>query len=120
MYRSRRTLIFCYFKNDKEAFAFIKELTETIKEKKLNPNVIRFVDENHLGDINEILHASIFKKSAAVMVEFGSEEENEGFLKFMALNASVEEAPSYVSNYLWNERLFRHEDKAAWTNHTSQ
>lgn len=68
--------------------------------------MIRFVDENHLGDINEMLHASIFKKSAAVMVEFGSEEENEGFLKFMALNASVEEAPSYVSNYLWNERLF--------------
>ncbi len=95
-----------YFANDKEAFAFIRELTETIKEKKLNPNVIRFVDENHLGDINEMLHGSIFKKSAAVMVEFGSEEENESFLKFMALNASVEEAPSYVSNYLWNERLF--------------
>ncbi|HEY9162641.1 MAG TPA: FAD-binding protein [Desulfomonilia bacterium] len=95
-----------YFANDKEAFAFIRELTETIKEKKLNPNVIRFVDENHLGDINEMLHAAIFKKSAAVMVEFGSEEDNEGFLKFMALNASVEEAPSYVSNYLWNERLF--------------
>ncbi len=37
-----------------------------------NPNVIRFLDENHLSDTNEIMHAGIFKKSAGVLMEFGS------------------------------------------------
>ena len=53
---------------------------------KLNPNVIRFLDENHLSDINEIMHADIFKKSAGVLVEFGNAEDEEQFLKFMAQN----------------------------------
>jgi FAD/FMN-containing dehydrogenase/NAD-dependent dihydropyrimidine dehydrogenase PreA subunit len=95
-----------YFGSDKDAFMFIKEFINTMPSQKLNPNVIRFVDENHLGDINEMMHAVIFKKTAGVLIEFGSTEDDEVFSKFMALNASVEEAPSYVANYLWNERLF--------------
>ena len=95
-----------YFGSDKDAFLFIREFVNAMASQKLNPNVIRFVDENHLGDINEMMHAVIFKKTAGVLIEFGSSEDDECFTKFMALNASVEEAPGYVANYLWNERLF--------------
>ncbi len=95
-----------YFKGDKDAFTFIREFINTMESQNLNPNVIRFVDENHLGDINEMVHAVIFRKTAGVLIEFGSAEDDEVFSKFMALNASIEEAPSYVANYLWNERLF--------------
>ncbi len=72
----------------------------------LDPNVIRFLDENHLADVNKIMRAGIFKKSAAVLVEFGNSEDEGHFGRFMAQNGSVEEAPRYVASYLWNERLF--------------
>ena len=95
-----------YFPSDKEAFAFIGRFVRDLTAEQLNPNVIRFLDENHLGDTNEIMRAGIFKKSAAVLVEFGSAEDEEHFVKFMAQNGGIEEAPRYVASYLWNERLF--------------
>jgi FAD/FMN-containing dehydrogenase/NAD-dependent dihydropyrimidine dehydrogenase PreA subunit len=95
-----------YFPNDKEAFAFISRFVKDSGALKDKPNVIRFLDENHLTDINQIMKASFFKKSAGVLFEFGGAEDEADFARFMALNNSIEEAPAYVANYLWNERLF--------------
>jgi len=95
-----------YFPSDKEAFAFIGRFVRDLNAAQLNPNVIRFLDENHLADTNEIMRAGIFKKSAAVLVEFGSAEDEGQFVRFMARNGDIEEAPRYVASYLWNERLF--------------
>jgi glycolate dehydrogenase FAD-linked subunit len=95
-----------YFPNEKEAFAFIGRFAENLTGAHLNPNVIRFLDENHLADVNKIMRADLFKKSAAVLVEFGSAEDEGLFGRYMSRNGSVEEAPRYVASYLWNERLF--------------
>jgi len=95
-----------YFPSDKEAFVFIGRFLEGLAPEQFNPNVIRFLDENQLADINEIMRAGIFEKSAAVQVEFDSAADEKNFVKFMAQNSSVEEAPRHVANYLWNERLF--------------
>ena len=72
----------------------------------LKPNVIRFLDENHLNDINEIMHSKVFKKSAGVLMEFGNSEDDKKFLTIIEQSGNVEEAPRYVASYLWNERLF--------------
>jgi len=95
-----------YFPSDREAFAFIGRFVGDTSAAQLNPNVIRFLDENNLGDTNEIMRAGIFKKSAAVLVEFGSAGDEEHFVQRMSRNGSIEEAPRYVASYLWNERLF--------------
>jgi FAD/FMN-containing dehydrogenase/ferredoxin len=95
-----------YFPSDKEAFAFIGQFVRDLSAAQLNPNVIRFLDENHLADTNEIMRAGIFKKSAAVLVEFSSAEDEGHFVQFMARDGDIEEAPRYVASYLWNERLF--------------
>jgi FAD/FMN-containing dehydrogenase/ferredoxin len=95
-----------YFPSEKEAFAFIGHFVRDMTGAQLDPNVIRFLDENHLADVNKIMRAGIFKKSAAVLVEFGNSEDEGHFGRFMAQNGSVEEAPRYVASYLWNERLF--------------
>ncbi len=95
-----------YFPGEKEAFAFIGRFVESAAGAQLNPNVIRFLDENHLADTNRIMRAGIFKETAAVLMEFGSAEDEEHFLRHMSRNGSIEEAPGYVASYLWNERLF--------------
>ena len=69
-------------------------------------NVIRFVDANHLHDTNTILHASVFKETPAVLMEFSNLIDDEKFTRRTASDERVEEAPRYVANYLWNERLF--------------
>ena len=75
-----------YFPGDKEAFAFIDRFLKSTSTEKPNPNVIRFLDENHLTDTNEVMRAGIFKKSAGVLMEFGSAEDEEHFVKFMSQN----------------------------------
>jgi FAD/FMN-containing dehydrogenase/NAD-dependent dihydropyrimidine dehydrogenase PreA subunit len=95
-----------YFPGDKEAFAFIDRFLKSRSAEKHGPNVIRFLDENHLSDTNEVMHAGIFKKSAGVLIEFGNAEDEGHFVKFMSQAGSIEEAPRYVASYLWNERLF--------------
>jgi FAD/FMN-containing dehydrogenase/NAD-dependent dihydropyrimidine dehydrogenase PreA subunit len=95
-----------YFPSDKAAFTFIESFVKVKDAENINPNAIRFLDENHLSDINEIMHSSVFKKSAGVLVEFSSTEDDEKFLKFVAKIGGIEEAPRYVASYLWNERLF--------------
>jgi FAD/FMN-containing dehydrogenase/NAD-dependent dihydropyrimidine dehydrogenase PreA subunit len=95
-----------YFPSDKDAFTFINRFVNNPAISHFKPNVIRFLDENHLTDINRIMRANFFKKSAGVLIEFGSMEDEAEFARFKALNNSIEEAPPYVSNYLWNERLF--------------
>jgi ferredoxin len=95
-----------YFPNDREAFAFIGSFVKETGETKMNPDTIRFLDENQLADINQIMRSGIFKKNAAVLVEF-SNSENEGlFLRFLTQHGAIQEAPGYVASYLWNERLF--------------
>ena len=95
-----------YFPGDREAFSFIDLFVKETGATKMNPDTIRFLDENQLADINQIMRSGIFRKSAAVLVEFSS-SENEGlFLRFMARHGTIQEAPSYVASYLWNERLF--------------
>ena len=95
-----------YFPSDKAAFTFIESFVKVKNAENINPNAIRFLDENHVSDTNEMMHANIFKKRAAVLIEFGSSEEDEKFLKFIAHAGNIEEAPRYAASYLWNERLF--------------
>src|SRR4030065_113595 len=95
-----------YFESDKAAFTFIEKFIKTKITQQLNPNVIRFLDANHLNDINEIMHSKVFKKKAGVLIEFSNSEDDQKFLKFMEQGSGMEEAPRYVASYLWNERLF--------------
>jgi FAD/FMN-containing dehydrogenase/NAD-dependent dihydropyrimidine dehydrogenase PreA subunit len=95
-----------YFGSDKEAFLFIEKFIKSGQADDLKPNVIRFLDENHLNDINEIMHSKVFKKSAGVLIEFSNSEEDNKFLSVIEQSDYVEEAPRYVASYLWNERLF--------------
>ena len=95
-----------YFPGQQEAFAYIGRFVKDMTGVHLNPNVIRFLDENHLDDVNRVMRSGIFRKGAAVMIEFGSAEEDGYFVQYMAANGHIEEAPRYVANYLWNERLF--------------
>jgi FAD/FMN-containing dehydrogenase/ferredoxin len=95
-----------YFSSDRAAFAYMENFVNNRQKEELNPNVIRFLDANHLNDINEIMHSSVFKKNAGVLVEFSSAEDDQKFIKFMEQSGGIEEAPRYVASYLWNERLF--------------
>lgn len=95
-----------YFPSDKSAFEFIEKFVQSKDAETIKPNVIRFLDENHLNDINELMHSREFKKSAGVLVEFSSSDEDEKFLKAVARTGNLDEAPRYVASYLWNERLF--------------
>jgi FAD/FMN-containing dehydrogenase/NAD-dependent dihydropyrimidine dehydrogenase PreA subunit len=95
-----------YFPSDKDAWTFAARFLKDLAPRHLSPNVIRFMDENHLADINEIMRADIFRKSAAVLVEFGDPGDEERFAQYLAENAGIEEAPRYVASYIWNERLF--------------
>jgi FAD/FMN-containing dehydrogenase/NAD-dependent dihydropyrimidine dehydrogenase PreA subunit len=95
-----------YFSSDADAFQFIARFLKTMAAEKMTPNVIRFVDGNHLYDTNKILHASVFKETAAVLLEFSNITDDEKFTKRTAADDNVEEAPRYVASYLWNERLF--------------
>jgi len=95
-----------YFVGDPEAFAFIERLVQCKARGELNPNVIRFLDENHLSDTNEVMRTGIFQKSAGVLVEFDNVEDDDRFVRFLAQARVGEEAPRHVAGYLWNERLF--------------
>jgi FAD/FMN-containing dehydrogenase/NAD-dependent dihydropyrimidine dehydrogenase PreA subunit len=95
-----------YFAGDAAAFAFIERVVQSKGRQELNPNVIRFLDENHLGDTNEVMRTALFKKSAGVLVEFDNAEDDDRFVRFLAQAGQIEEAPRHVAGYLWNERLF--------------
>jgi FAD/FMN-containing dehydrogenase/NAD-dependent dihydropyrimidine dehydrogenase PreA subunit len=95
-----------YFPSDKEAFDFIDKFVKNSSPIQLTPNVIRFLDANHLGDINQLMRNSFFKKSASVLFEFGSVADEAEFKKYLASIDNIEEAPTYLADYLWNERLF--------------
>lgn len=95
-----------YFSDDKAGFSFIENFVKIKDVQNINANVIRFLDGNHLNDVNELMHSQVFKKSAGVLLEFGSIEEDQKFIKYMEQAGNIEEAPRYVASYLWNERLF--------------
>jgi FAD/FMN-containing dehydrogenase/ferredoxin len=95
-----------YFPGDKEAFEFISVFVKETGAKKINPDTIRFLDENQMADMNQIMRSGIFRKSAAIIVEFSSSDDEKLFQSFMTEHKSFEEAPGYVASYLWNERLF--------------
>ena len=95
-----------YFSSDRNAFEFIEKFVKSKEAQSTKPNVIRFLDENHLNDINDLMHSRVFKKSAGVLMEFSSPEDDEKFLKAISQTGNLEEAPRYVASYLWNERLF--------------
>ncbi|HXY74429.1 MAG TPA: FAD-binding oxidoreductase, partial [Dehalococcoidales bacterium] len=95
-----------YFSNDEQAFTFVSRFAEDSIAKGYQPNSIRFLDSNQLSDINQIMHGDFFKKTSGVILEFGSARDDAEFSQFRALNEGIEEAPQYVANYLWNERLF--------------
>jgi len=95
-----------YFPGDSEAFAFIERIVQGKARQGLNPNVIRFLDENHLSDTNELMRTVLFKKAAGVLVEFDNIEDDDRFVRFLAQAGQIEEAPRHVAGYLWNERLF--------------
>jgi len=94
-----------YFSTDREAFAFINLFVKELDREELSPNVIRFLDKNHLHDTNETMRVDIFEKRAGVLVEFGTPEDDEEFIEYIE-KRKMEETPRYVANYLWNERLF--------------
>ncbi len=95
-----------YFASDKAALDFIGRYINSQTVEKHKPNTIRFLDDNHLADINEIMRTGIFEKSPAVLIEFGSAEDAASFKQYLTHDKSVKEAPQYTANYLWNERLF--------------
>lgn len=97
-----------YFKNDKSAFEFIENFTkDKIVSKEIIPNVIRFLDKNHMEDTDNIIHADVFKKKASVLVEFDNPDDDKKFKKYLSsTDATIDEAPHYAASYLWNERLF--------------
>jgi ferredoxin len=95
-----------YFPGDKEAFEFISVFVKETGANKINPDTIRFLDENQMADMNQIMRSGIFRKSAAIIVEFSSSDDEKLFQSFMTEHKSIEEAPGYVASYLWNERLF--------------
>ncbi len=95
-----------YFSSDRDAFSFIEQFMRSGQADKVRPNVIRFLDANHLDDINRLMRLKEFRKSSSVLVEFGSDEDDARFMKLVKNEYNIEEAPKYVANYLWNERLF--------------
>ena len=44
-----------YFESDKAAFGFIEKFVKSENADAPKPNTIRFLDENHLNDINEMM-----------------------------------------------------------------
>src|SRR4030043_141262 len=94
-----------YFSSDREAFSFIAGFVKELDRENFRPNVIRFLDENHLHDTSKTMRGDIFEKRAGVLVEFGTPEDDEEFTRYIE-NRKIEETPRYVENYLWNERLF--------------
>ena len=95
-----------YFRDEYAAFAFIDRFVNGKERENISVNVIRFLDENHMSDTNEVMHADVFKKSTAVLVELSSANDDQKFVAFLSQMADIDEAPSYVASYLWNERLF--------------
>jgi FAD/FMN-containing dehydrogenase/NAD-dependent dihydropyrimidine dehydrogenase PreA subunit len=95
-----------YFPGDEEAFEFIGRFIADSTTEQFKPNTIRFVDENQLANANRVSRASIFKKSAGVLMEFGSSVDEANFKQYISQNGTIDESPQFVANYLWNERLF--------------
>lgn len=97
-----------YFASESSAFAFIGRYASEVSGTPSAPNVIRFLDSNHLGDVNRITRTDIFRKGAAVLVEFGSPEDERRFSDYLSREDArgIEEAPPYAASFLWNERLF--------------
>ncbi|PKN77384.1 MAG: hypothetical protein CVU52_00750 [Deltaproteobacteria bacterium HGW-Deltaproteobacteria-10] len=95
-----------YFPDDAAGFAFIEKFVRIKDEQNIKANAVRFLDANHLSDVNELMHSQVFKRSAGVLLEFGSIEDDQKFMKFIDQIGNMEEAPRYVASYLWNERLF--------------
>lgn len=94
-----------YFADNKEAFDFVRNLIKN----EINPNLIRFLDENHLKDTNEVIHKHIFDEKPAIIVEFSDVKDDEKFKKFLeSINDldNIKEAPQYVASYLGLEKLF--------------
>ena len=91
-----------YFPTDAAAFEFIAKAAQ----QKTMANVIRFVDENHLRETNEIMHANVFKEQAGVLVEFSSTADEQQFLDMVKQSGTLDQSPAYAASYLWNERLF--------------
>jgi FAD/FMN-containing dehydrogenase/ferredoxin len=95
-----------YFPGDSEAFSFLSRYAAQAGAAGHRPNFLRFLDENHLAEINELMRNGIFKPGAAVLLEFGAESDEDYFVNFTARENGITEAPLYVASYLWNERLF--------------
>jgi len=95
-----------YFKDAQAAFGFIDGFVNSKEKANISVNVIRFLDENHMIDTNEVMHDNVFKKSAAVLVELSSADDDQKFIKYLSQIAGIDEAPGYAASYLWNERLF--------------
>jgi len=95
-----------YFQDNQQAFSFIELCVQQRAAQGRSPNVVRFLDGNHLHDTNAIIHANVFKETAGVLLEFSSAEDEQSFLECKARFGNAEEAPRYAASYLWNERLF--------------
>jgi len=95
-----------YFKGEQSAFGFIDRFVNSKEKADISVNVIRFLDENHMSDTNEVMHDNVFKKSTAVLVELSSADDDEKFIKYLSQIAGIDEAPGYAASFLWNERLF--------------
>ncbi|MFN3527647.1 MAG: FAD-binding protein [Candidatus Altarchaeaceae archaeon] len=90
-----------YFADNKKAFDFVINLIKN----EINPNLIRFLDEIHLKDTNEVIHKHIFDEKPSIIVEFDDINDDKKFLKFISDN-NIQEAPQYVASYLGLEKVF--------------
>ncbi len=94
-----------YFLTDGEAFSFIQRFLTELDQLDFSPNVIRFLDENHLFDTNKTMRVDIFENKAGVLLEFSTLEDDKEFTRYIE-NRKINETHRYIANYLWNERLF--------------
>src|SRR4030043_72180 len=95
------------FSSDREAFSFIDGFMKELDRENFRPNVIRFLDENHLHDTNKTMRGDIFEKRAGVLVEFGTPEDDEEFTRYIE-NRKIEETPRYVATFLCDSRRMKY------------
>ncbi len=97
-----------YFEDPLTAFNFIdKIMSDKIKTKEIQPDVIRFVDAETLHEMNILMHADTFENKSGVLFILPTKAEDDAFLSYLSSSdVKLKEAPQHVASYLWNQRLF--------------
>ena len=109
-----------YFPSESDAFAFIGRYAKEVSGAPFAPNVIRFLDQNHLGDVNRIMRSDIFRKSVAVLVELGSAEDERRFGAVPVPGGRHRRGAALRGQLPVERAPVRHEDQAPGAEHPGQ